>query len=779
MNPLKNLVFLFRKYTTATLLNVIGLSVAFASFMIIMMQVLHAWTYDQHYKASDRIYRLLSQDFNSEWRYVMTRPFGEKIATSSPDIETYGHMTWCYWREGSLSRTDVENASKINIKGQGISPGILDIFEFTPVAGNFDRFKEPGTLVISETTAKKIFGKDNPIGATLLLTKPDSPEETLLTVIAVFKDFPVNSSIPNDYCFFYIGNRGNDDPQEASSQFYLRLNDPANLDRAERTMQSALYEYAKIHLGDSTAYHVRLLPLHDSYYTSFLSLSLENGNKNIVIIFFVIALLILLIASINFINLSIAQTPLRMRNLNTQKVFGCTTGKLRMNLIAESLGLTVISFMLSLCIVHGLSGTTIASWTTGGISLHNHTEALWTAAGAALLVGLLAGIYPAFYATSFAPAFVLKSSFGITPSGHRLRITLISLQFIISIALIIATLCISAQNRYMRNFNLGIDTENIVEFQLNQLMNGKRDVLVNELKKHPDIVDVTRTESPIVSPLDIGYSIQGPNINMKFNTIGVEENFLSFLGLKITEGRAFNASDYLGNKQILIFNETARKAFDIKTDQLIAREKVIGFMEDYHFRPLQYELSPLALFPTDYVRYFYVKIASPNPEHAMEYIRETYRKLSPRNEEPEIHFLDESIDRLYEKERKLSAQISFFSLVSGLLAIIGVFGIIHFEMRYRRKEIAIRKVFGATVGEILRMFNKTYIRIVLACFVIAVPIAYYFMREWLKQFAYKTPLHAWIFITALIVVLGVVITVISLRCYKTATDNPVDSIRKE
>ena len=779
MNPLKNLVFLFRKYTTATLLNVIGLSVAFASFMIIMMQVLHAWTFDQHYKASDRIYRLLSQDFNSEWRYVMTRPFGEKIATSSPDIETYGHMTWCYWREGSLSRTDVENASKINIKGQGISPGILDIFEFTPVAGNFDRFKEPGTLVISETTAKKIFGKDNPIGATLLLTKPDSPEETLLTVIAVFKDFPVNSSIPNDYCFFYIGNRGNDDPQEASSQFYLRLNDPANLDRAERTMQSALYEYAKIHLGDSTAYHVRLLPLHDSYYTSFLSLSLENGNKNIVIIFFVIALLILLIASINFINLSIAQTPLRMRNLNTQKVFGCTTGKLRMNLIAESLGLTVISFMLSLCIVHGLSGTTIASWTTGGISLHNHTEALWTAAGAALLVGLLAGIYPAFYATSFAPAFVLKSSFGITPSGHRLRITLISLQFIISIALIIATLCISAQNRYMRNFNLGIDTENIVEFQLNQLMNGKRDVLVNELKKHPDIVDVTRTESPIVSPLDIGYSIQGPNINMKFNTIGVEENFLSFLGLKITEGRAFNASDYLGNKQILIFNETARKAFDIKTDQLIAREKVIGFMEDYHFRPLQYELSPLALFPTDYVRYFYVKIASPNPEHAMEYIRETYRKLSPRNEEPEIHFLDESIDRLYEKERKLSAQISFFSLVSGLIAITGVFGIIHFEMRYRCKEIAIRKVFGATVGEILRMFNKTYIRIVLACFVIAVPIAYYFMREWLKQFAYKTPLHAWIFITALIVVLGVVITVISLRCYKTATDNPVDSIRKE
>ena len=779
MNPLKNLVFLFRKYTTATLLNVIGLSVAFASFMIIMMQVLHAWTFDQHYKASDRIYRILSQDFNSEWRYVMTRPFGERIATSSPDIETYGHMTWCYWREGSLSRTDVENASKINIKGQGISPGILDIFEFTPVAGNFDRFKEPGTLVISETTAKKIFGKDNPIGATLLLTKPDSPEETLLTVIAVFKDFPVNSSIPNDYCFFYIGNRGNDDPQEASSQFYLRLNDPANLDRAERTMQSALYEYAKIHLGDSTAYHVRLLPLHDSYYTSFLSLSLENGNKNIVIIFFVIALLILLIASINFINLSIAQTPLRMRNLNTQKVFGCTTGKLRMNLIAESLGLTVISFMLSLCIVHGLSGTTIASWTTGGISLHNHTEALWTAAGAALLVGLLAGIYPAFYATSFAPAFVLKSSFGITPSGHRLRITLISLQFIISIALIIATLCISAQNRYMRNFNLGIDTENIVEFQLNQLMNGKRDVLVNELKKHPDIVDVTRTESPIVSPLDIGYSIQGPNINMKFNTIGVEENFLSFLGLKITEGRAFNASDYLGNKQILIFNETARKAFDIKTDQLIAREKVIGFMEDYHFRPLQYELSPLALFPTDYVRYFYVKIASPNPEHAMEYIRETYRKLNPRNEEPEIHFLDESIDRLYENERKLSAQISFFSLVSGLLAIIGVFGIIHFEMRYRRKEIAIRKVFGATVGEILRMFDKTYIRIVLACFVIAVPIAYYFMREWLKQFAYKTPLHAWIFITALIVVLGVVITVISLRCYKTATDNPVDSIRKE
>ena len=163
-------------------------------------------------------------------------------------------------------------------------------------------------------------------------------------------------------------------------------------------------------------------------------------------------------------------------------------------------------------------------------------------------------------------------------------------------------------------------------------------------------------------------------------------------------------------------------------------------MEDYHFLPPKCKLLPLALVALhDYNYYFNIKIASPNPEHAMEYIRETYRKLNPRNEEPEIHFMDESIDRLYEKERKLSAQISFFSLVSGLLAIIGVFGIIHFEMRYRRKEIAIRKVFGATVGEILRMFNKTYIRIVLACFVIAVPIAYYFMREWLKQFCLQNP----------------------------------------
>ena len=159
MNPLKNLIFLFRKYTTATLLNVIGLSVAFASFMIIMMQVLHAWTFDQHYKASDRIYRLLvEKDPNDAWSHIMTRPLGEKLAASSPDVETCGSFSANYrcWPIGSLSRTDVENAAKFNIEGLGISPEILDVFEFTPVAGNFDRFKEPGTLILSETTKKNI-----------------------------------------------------------------------------------------------------------------------------------------------------------------------------------------------------------------------------------------------------------------------------------------------------------------------------------------------------------------------------------------------------------------------------------------------------------------------------------------------------------------------------------------------------------------------------------------------------------------------------------------------
>ena len=472
-----------------------------------------------------------------------------------------------------------------------------------------------------------------------------------------------------------------------------------------------------------------------------------------------------------------------MRSINTQKVFGCRSRQLRINLIAEAVCLTAVSFLLAVLTVHALEETNLSSLITGGISPGDYPGLIPISAGIALLTGFIAGIYPAFYITSLQPALALKGTFSVSRPGKKLRVVLIAVQFSISMILIIVALAVHIQNRYIRQFDIGLPRENIVTFDLGPLAGRSADPLIHKLKSNPDIADVTLSRTFIVSKGGTFCNRLYKNDEIGFRLMGVAPNFCSFMGMHLVEGRDFTETDQQRDAPALIFNRTAKKLYDITVpDWLEHSGEIVGIVEDYHDKPLHYSIEPIALIVYDRsspLYCMYVKINNPDPGPAIAFIREAYRTLSPQRQVPDVKFMEEQLGNLYQKERNLSEMIFLFSLVSVSLAITGVFGVIHFETSSRRKEIALRKVYGSQTGEILRMFNKTYIRIVLICFAVAAPAAYIVVKRWLESFTYKTPIPSWIFLMAPAIVLIIVVAVITLRCYKTATDNPIKSIRTE
>lgn len=792
MNTFKNFLHSLKRYTTASILNILGLSVAFASFMIIAIQVKYDLTFDRHYKNADRIYRIEIMDNSGKYGPYMDRPSAVRMAGASSDIEKCG-MLKIYGVTAAYDRDKGKSSLLTGLPFCKAEPEALDVLEFDFLQGDAKRFAEPNTVIVSQQLAKSLYGNENPVGRSIvypidLYTDPtDSPRE----IVGVYKKFPKNSHLRQNAIVEFIGDTDISAAGNRSYNFFLRLTSPEKREQAERKMLS---EYVKFQneINDTgipkteKESKLRLLPIADIHFsTDIVSYDVvEKINPGTVGSLAVIALLIIVIATINFVNFAMAQVPLRIRSVNTQKIFGRTNGSIRKYLIAESVGLTIMALLIALAAVKLLAPSRLFS----GIGVSDATLSppiLLLTSVTAVLTGIVAGAYPAFYITAFRPALVLNRSFGLSVKGRLLRTALIAFQYVISIILIITALSVREQYRYMKNFDMGFSVENILTTYLSPEAASHKDALVDQLKSNPDIVDVTFSEGPFVSTgwAQWGQTFKGKYVS--FEVCRVASNFISFMGLKIIEGRDFTESDNLKPEYTPIFNRKARVQDSIMVGDNIRGMTVAGIVEDFNFKPLQYGIEPFAFVNQgEYAksrppfRNMFVKVNTHNIAGAIDDIRRTLSEFDPDGPK-EIRFMDESIGKLYEKEQVLSTQITLFSLLSILIAVIGVFGLVLFETRYRRKEIGLRKIYGATVGTILRIFNGRYLRIIAVCFVVAAPIAYWIVKRWLENFAYKMPIPAWTFAAALLVVLAVTVVTISLQSYKTANRNPIKSIRTE
>ena len=787
MKLLKNLLLSVRHFKAAAILNILGLSVAFAAFTIIMSQVVYDLSFDRHYRHTDRIFRLENQLSCEEGEYIpfTARPVGTKTLQAIPEIEQWGLFNsnnpkvFVYDRDhGKLSMqgpyTDIT-----------ADAGLLDVLEFEYLFGGGERFVDPNTVLVSESVARALYANENPVGRSLILGKDiEHPRE----IVGVFRNPPKNSTLePVDIVRFIADESVNDPGSDWNYIFYVRLNSSQNASKVETDINARNRE--TLPEGFETSDHFfRLTPIANIHFASNVLFDpVAKGNPSTIYFLMTTALLIILIALINCVNFATSLVPVRIKGINTRKVLGESDRSIRWNLVAETLGLALVSLLVSLVLVKLFDCSSLSLLVDSDGPIGSNGAILTVTAVAAVITGLLAGIPTAFYSTSFPPALVLKGSFGLSSKGRRLRTILISFQYVISITIIVIALSTDAQRRFMQRYDVGYQRENILSMDITQSVADQRKAVENKLKSNPAITDATFAADAFVSDrISSRWARKCREQNIWFNVFAVEPDFLSFMKIGIEQGRDFAPNDALRTDlSAVIMNSTAHRRIGIEAgDILEGNIEVVGISNDFNNRSLKHDIDPLAFivtgntYPHFPLTRMFVKVKEADMASTIDFIRSTVREFDPdATADPE--FIDRSIGKLYEQERHLSELIALASLLSILISMAGVFGLIMFETQYRRKEIGLRKVYGATIGEILWIFNSSYVRLVLACSVVAIPIGWYVVDRWLENFAYRMPVGWWIFAVALLAVLAVTVLTITLQSYRAATENPVRSIKTE
>lgn len=791
---IRNLLYLFKRFKTAVVLNLFGLTIAFAAFLLIVMQVDYEMNYDAMHSKSGRTFRLEANHGEFEHNAIHCLMFSDAFVNSSAHITDYSYRYPFYGGERYCQIDEVDDQGEAKVFKENFQlclPNISDVFDFHMKEGSVECLSIPGSVLIPESVAKRLFDKQSAIGKRIRMSGSSGWQPvstTILTIGGVYKDFPGNTTVQNR---IYVPMDQLDllksSWQMYANEIYVTLDDPLNkeevLDHFNKT-----FDFAKSQMGSAQEIALRLTPLKDVYYTHDTTFDFNpKGHRETNYVLLGIAFLILFIAGINFTNLTTSLIPLRLKTINTHRVLGCSIYKLRAISLIESIVICLISYILALFIVNDLSYTPIANWVDADIRLSQYKGLILLTALIAILTGCLAGLYPAIRSTSYAPALVLKGSFGLSPKGKKVRVALIGFQYTVSIALIIVTLFMGLQNHFMTSSEqLRFNKDQVAIVNLTPEIYAKhKPQYIQKLKDYPGIEDVAFSVYELSKEddmIDLEYA-RHEDKDVFFKVFYASENFLSVMDIQVEEGRDFTREDLNKAQSDYIINPAAERDFHLHPGDRFNDRTVLGVSKDFRFNSCRIASSPFVFALNNDIPnpklVSYIRFNSKtNLQEAVAHVRETLKEIDPTFPF-EISFYNTILNNLYQKEQTLGKLISLFGIMAILISIVGVFGLVLFETQYRRKEIGIRKINGATTGQILLMFNKTYIRIVSVCFIISIPIAWMGTQQWLENFAYKTPLHLWVFIVAFLIILSVTIGTVTFRNWQAANENPVNSVKSE
>ncbi len=780
------------RHRVFSFINIMGLTVGMTACFLIFLFVKFELSYDAFNTKADRIYRIVCD--------IKTPT--EVIKASGPSWAVPPHIISEFPEIESAVR--ISNASLLVRKGDikfqeenalWADSAFFGMFDFKLIHGNpATALKEPLSIVFSETAAKKYFGNSNPVGQTLLLTG----NGVNATVTGIMKDMPESAHIKADMLVSMSTltknfNPGLDDQWgNYGASAYLLLKPGTNAKALEKKFPGFLEKSNGTEMKQQQMYATLLLePLRDVYLRSTRNSDSKTGNISNVYIFSVIAVFILLIACINFINLTTARSSERAKEVGIRKVVGAAKTQLARQFIGESVLLCLISFLLTI----GLAALLLSSFNhmagkTIATSIFANPQYILILFLAAVCIGLLAGVYPALVLSSFKPTIVLKGRFATGTRGIMLRKALVIGQFSISIALIIGTLIVYTQMTFMRNRDLGFSKDQVMVIDTNgdpgKLAFKQSALSVPGVKSSAMSSSVPGGGNPgAYSEIENSKGdLQIANLDLYF----VDFDYIKQFDIKMAAGRSFQKEFGTDTTQAMLLNETAIKMFGYTSpEQAVGRRfkqwgregKIIGVMKDFHFRSLQQDIKPLSMrIEPGGCNLLSVKVPAANLPATIKAIESKWKTTIP-NRPFSYYFLDEFFDRQYRSEERFGKLFLNFAVLAIFISCLGLLGLASYSTMQRTKEIGIRKVMGASVTNIVNLLSKDFLWLVLISFVIAAPLAGYSMYKWLQDFAYRINLSWWVFAVAGITAVLIALITISFQAIRAAVANPVKSLRTE
>ena len=810
---MKSLLYQIRAHKLAYALNVLGLSIALAAFYLFATQVEFNQTYNHSIKDHERIYRVEIGGFtkNQEWSCYMIRAFESPIKdmTHVEDVVSHNMVQWHF-------PVYVEGNQFDDIMSTQIGDPGLDFFGEKILYGT-SNYKTKTQAVITRSVAEKLFGTADAVGRTFSipqvkrLTVGSGNSQTSgeavgasdeLEVIGVAEDMPANSFLQNG---IYLGLKDldKDDYNEWSYVTYVRLDSPNNKKVVEKSMRKMLMEaYGSSdwkQFQEATGMDIRIICLDETYFSGVNHY--DKGNRNLVIIIFWSAIFVLIVALLNYSNFVLAQAPSRIRGINIRKVMGASAFGLRMEFIGECVVLVLVALLLGMLWVkmYSLNDDCI-SLMSGNVDFLEHVELIGLTIAGALIVGVSSGIYPAYYATSFNPALALNGSFGLSPKGRQIRTLMVCVQMVVGFVLTLYICVMMCQTRHIYTSDYGFSKDEVLFTLLSTEGMNKKEVISKELEQLPWVECVAYGMS---EPGDGDQFMQwgawcDGEVKRDFYMLPANKDLLRTLGIEIAEGRDFNESDK--NGAFIISESTAHRYKDFHIGQPLAPPRdntkfdpisypVVGVCKDLQFTTMRINSSAkdvaFVVYGTgmedwgDPCKKIFIRAkAGYDKLAAKQEAADLINRLCP-DKQHTLYFLDDCLEKAYVEEFRFIGQVKLFAFICIFITIIGVFCLTMFETEYRRKEIAIRKVMGSSVGEVLSLFTRRYTIPLIISFVIAAPIGYYISEQWLQNFAEHTPIHWWIFPLAFLIVSMIVLLTVIMQCWRVATMNPEDSIKTE
>ncbi len=786
------------KYRAYSLINIFGLAIGIAACILILLYVNDELSYDKYNKKADQIYRVTGHAViqGSEIKMAITpAPLGATFVSDFPEVVQYTRL---FPAPNMLIR--YKNKVFNETQFFWADSTVFDVFTMPFIEGDpKTALTQPHSVVLTKSLANKYFGNENPLNKIMKFE-----DGTPYTVTGVIKDCPSNShfhyemfasmaSIEAGKSNFWINN---------NFYTYIVLKKSALVSALKAKIPALVRKYAgpQIYQGlgisfdewlkRGNAYGFSLQPLTSIHLHSNLDNEIEpNSNIKYVYIFSIIAVFILLIACTNFMNLATARSSTRLKEIGVRKVLGSTRPQLVKQFLTESILLTVMAIFISIILVEiflpsfgNLAGKVLHT------DYFKNLLAIPALLVTILIVGLVSGSYPAFFLSSLQPTKVLKEKSNGN-KGNWLRSGLVVFQFSISIILFIGTFIIYSQIKYIQETNLGFNKENVLIVNRAWALENHAQAFKDDLLKNSNVISASNSNDlPGKRFSKSVFKLENAPASQQYlmATITTDADFAKTMGIKVIKGRYFSRNNP-SDTTAVILNESAVKVFNLKNPigQRIMfvgpriKGTIIGVVKDFNFTSLHQKIEPIVIYYTrGQTAYLPIRITAAGITGTISLIEKEWKNFVP--DKPfEFFFLDEDLNRLYKSEMKTGEIITSFSILAIFIACLGLFGLAAFTAERRTKEIGIRKALGASVPGVIFLLSKEFTKWVLIANIIAWPVAYYFMNDWLKDFAYKISLTPWVFVLSGILALIIALLTVSIHAIRAATANPVKSLRYE